>query len=170
MIFFLKAKHWQIFLVLLFGLFNSNFTYVGEPTITVVVRVLGLLIYFSWILFVGHGLYDFLPKKINLNYNLFIINFFIWLTAYSIIIIVSDGEGMTFDGIAAIPMLYVGFAFLHIMIFPGRLIKSIELGEKADFGEYIGNFFLLLFWPIGIWFLQPRINRIVTDHIAKDKK
>jgi hypothetical protein len=109
-------------------------------------------------------------KKINLNYNLFIINFFIWLTAYSIVIIISEGQGMSFDGMAAIPIFYVGYAFLHIMIFPGRLIKSIELGEKADFGEYIGNFFLLLFWPIGIWFLQPRINRIVTDHARKDKE
>ena len=161
--FFLTAKHLQIFLILLFGLFNSNFTYIDKPTITAIVRIIGLLVSFSWILFTGHGLYNYLPNKVKLSYHLFIINWFVVVAGFATVEILSDGEGMVFNGIAAIPTFYIGYAFLHILTFPGRIIKSIELGRKASFDEYISNFFLLIFWPFGIWNLQPRINRIVNQ-------
>jgi len=164
--FFLTAKHWQIFLLFLFGTFNANFTYEGRPTVTIVVRLIGTLISFSWVLFVGHGLYNYLPKKIHFNYNLFLVNFFICLTAYTTVMILSDGDGMTFNGLPALPGFYVFYALLYITTFPGRLLKSIEIDEKAKLGGYIGNFFLLIFWPIGIWFLQPRINKVVAGQDA----
>jgi hypothetical protein len=41
--------------------------------------------------------------------------------------------------------------------------KSLVVAEKAvgvEFPNYIGTVFLLLLFPIGVWFTQPRINRI----------
>lgn len=83
-----------------------------------------------------------------------------WLTAYAAVMIISDGEGMTFNGLAALPGFYVFYAFLYFMMFPARALKSIEKGKKADISEYIGDFFLIIFLPIGIWFLQPRMNKV----------
>jgi hypothetical protein len=165
--FILELKHWQVFLILIAGLFISSLKIENNQTLTTILALTGIIIYFSWILFVGHGLYQLLPHKIELNYNLFIINSFVWLTAYVAVIVISDGEGMTFNGIAALPGFYVFYAFLHFMMFPARTLKSIERGRKADVGECIGDFFLIIFLPIGIWFLQPRINKVTENQ--KDK-
>lgn len=160
--FVLRLKHWQVFFALIVGLFISNFKIDGNQTLTTILLLTGMTIYFSWMLLVGHGLYQLLPDKIEMNYNLFIINSFVWLTAYVVVMIISDGQGMTFTGLVALPGFYVFYAFLHVIMFPVRTLKSIEKGRRADIGECMGDFFLAVFLPIGIWFLQPRINK-VTD-------
>ena len=158
--FILRLKHWQVFIIVIIGLFINNFTVVDQPIITMILRVTGIVIFFGWWLLVGHSLYQLLPNKIDLNYNLFLINSFIWLASYTIVIVISDGEGMTFKGVAALPAFYVFYAFLHFLMFPVRTLKSIEKNQKASVSECIGDLFLVLFLPIGIWFLQPRINRV----------
>jgi hypothetical protein len=78
--------------------------------------------------------------------------------------IISDNKGMTFTGFSVIPILYVIYAFFDFLAFPVRVLKSIELEREAKFGDYLGDFFLILFFPIGIWFLQPRIRKIVVPN------
>jgi hypothetical protein len=53
--------------------------------------------------------------------------------------------------------------FLFCIYFNAKLIKSVELKKEAKFEEFIGDFFLILFFPIGIWLIQPRLNKIVTN-------
>src|SRR5688572_17218522 len=101
--FILKLKHWQVFLILIVALCISSFKIENNQTLTTILLLTGVIIYFSWMLLIGHALYQFLPGKIELNYNLFIINSFVWLTSYAALIIISDGEGMTFNGLAALP-------------------------------------------------------------------
>lgn len=144
--FVLRLRHWQVFTIIIFGLVINNFTVVENPTLTITLRVIGILLYFSWGLLVGRGLYQLVPEKFDLNYNLFLINSFVWLTAYIVVMIVSDGEGMTFNGVAALPGFYVFYAFLHYLMFPARTLKSIEKKKKADVGECIGDFFLIVFF------------------------
>lgn len=158
--FILRLKHWQAFIIVIMGLFISNFTVVGDPVLTITLRVIGTVIFFAWGLFAGHGLYQLLPGKIDLNYNLFLINSFIWLASYIVVIVISDGAGMTFNGVAALPGFYVCYAFLHFLIFPVRTLRSIEKNRKARISECMGDFCMVVFLPIGIWFLQPRINKV----------
>ena len=166
--FILRLKHWQIFLILIVGLLIHNLTIEDNPTLSTILQVSGGMVYFLWILLVGHSLYQLLPNKINLNYNLYIINTFVWLAAYIIVMVISDGQGMTFTGVEALPGFYAFFAFLHFLIFPARILKSIEQDKKADIGECIGDFFLIVFLPIGVWFLQPRINKVATQKRQHD--
>lgn len=74
--------------------------------------------------------------------------------------VLSDGKGMEFNGLEAIPMFYVFYAFVHSLAFPVKTLKSIELNKEASLGDYFGSFMLIVILPIGIWFLQPRINQI----------
>jgi hypothetical protein len=154
----LKLKHWQIFLIMLFALLIMNTTIEGYPVISGLLTAVGGLIWFGWLLLTGNALYQILPPKIHVNHTLYLINSFLWLGTYVTIMIISDGQGMTFDGLQALPMFYVFFAFLHFLSFPVKTLRSIEKGREAAVGEYIGDFFLLAFLPIGVWFLQPRIN------------
>ena len=164
MSFILKLKHWQAFLILIFGLFLNNFAIEDNQTLTTILSLIGGLIYFSWPIFIGYALYQFLPTRIELSYNLFLFNSFIYLISYSAVTIISDTEGMKFDGLAALPGFYVFYALLQSNMFPARVLKSIERERKVDIGECFGSFFLIIVLPIGIWFLQPRLNKVVEEH------
>lgn len=157
----LKTPAWVIFLLLIVGISMSNFTLENEPLTTSVIRIIGLVIYFIYPFTVASILHDHLPHRIKLSYNFYLVNSFIWFTTYSSILIISDGQGMTFNGLAAIPIFYVFYAFVHFLAFPAKTLKSIELKKEARLGDYLGDFFLILFLPIGIWFLQLRIKRVL---------
>ena len=157
----LKIQPWLIFILLTVGLFMSNFTIENDILTTLILRIIGYSIYFIYPFTVGCILTDYLPVRVKLNYNFYLVNSFIWFLTYTIIIVLSDGQGMTFSGFSAIPILYVFYAFIYFLTFPAKTLKSIEMNKEASLGDYIGDFFLILFLPIGIWFLQPRIRRII---------
>ena len=156
----LTLKHWQFFLIIIVGCILYNFTIEDDPTSTMIIRILGAIIYSLWPILTGSELNQLLPKRVEVNFNFFLINIFICLLTFISILILSSGEGMTFSGIYAIPMFYLFFAILYCLAFPVKLLNCIEAGKEVSLGQYIGDFFLVLFLPIGIWFLQPRIIRL----------
>ncbi len=38
-------------------------------------------------------------------------------------------------------------------------LKSFEAGNRVGFGGSFGTFFLIWFFPLGVWFVQPRANK-----------
>jgi hypothetical protein len=48
---------------------------------------------------------------------------------------------------------------LYLDYWLSKLLRSVELGREAVGSEFTGDFFAFLFLPIGVWWLQPRINR-----------
>ena len=43
-----------------------------------------------------------------------------------------------------------------------RLLNAVEHERPVRFAEFIGDFFLILFFPIGIWNIQGRLNDIAA--------
>jgi len=68
--------------------------------------------------------------------------------------------------IIRIIMITVGLCFPIIVIYMAYIasviIKSIELNRSAKFPEHALLVIGILFFPIGIWFIQPKINKIFT--------
>ncbi|NBW38952.1 MAG: hypothetical protein EBR30_28835 [Cytophagia bacterium] len=157
----LRSKHWQIFLILIVVLILGDIKIEGNPILTITLNAVGTLIYFLWPILVGHELQNYLPRKIELNYTFFMINGFLIVLAITAGAIIYEGEAWHFEGIAALPIFYILFAVFYVFSFPGRTLLSIENKKEAALSESIGEFFLTFFLPIGIWFLQPRLNRIV---------
>ena len=55
-------------------------------------------------------------------------------------------------------------ANLYCIYKTAEALVTVELQRKATSGDCIVEFILILyFWIIGIWFLQPRINRIFSN-------
>lgn len=161
----LAMKRGQVFPIILIGGFCSILTIEEYPQLTMWVKILGTILYALWPLLVANELQQLLPKKIQLNFNLFLVNAFVWLAFLFGSIIIIDGPGITFTGLSAVPVLYVIFAYLYFLAFPAKILNSIEKQRTASLAEYIGDFFLVLFLPLGIWFLQPRINKVLEKHI-----
>lgn len=162
----LQLKHWQIFLILLLSMLVGNTTIEEYPTVNDALGVIGATLFFTILIAYGHYLYDYLPRNIELNYNLFIINGFLTIATLIAVTTLTESYEVSFTGIYALPGFYICYAFLHTIAFPVKILKSIELNRKAKLGEYIGLFFGIIFWPFCIWFIQPRVNRIAREEQA----
>ena len=46
----------------------------------------------------------------------------------------------------------------YLLYFVSRNLVVAETGEPVPFYEYAGAFFLLWFFPIGVWFVQPKVQ------------
>lgn len=53
------------------------------------------------------------------------------------------------------------FCGIHTMYFCSKKLKTLFEKRNVQFSDYIGEFFLIWFFPIGIWFIQPKINQLV---------
>ena len=160
----LAMKRGQVFPILLIGGFCSILTIEGYPQLTIGIKIFGTILYALWPLLVANDLQQFIPKNIHLNFNPFLVNAFCWLAYRFGSIIIIDSARITFEGLYTIPALYSVFAYFYLMAFPAKVLISIEKQRTASLGEYIGDFFLFLFLPVGIWFLQPRLNNVLAKY------
>lgn len=55
------------------------------------------------------------------------------------------------------------FCILHTIFFAAKTIRSAELKRNARFSDFVGDFFLIWIFPVGIWFIQPRINTLIEQ-------
>lgn len=182
---FLKAKHWQLFLLtfgipflfqvifmitMITNLSNSNlhpdgmFTYVK---LFPIVMVLFMGVFFGWFWAVATGLQRLIPAEVPLNVTRFKI-FFIIPVVYILffllfmISMVDSGGPDPLVFVLIIPVhLFSMFCIFYCLYFAAKTIKTAELKRKLTFSDFAGEFFMLWFYPIGIWIIQPRINRLV---------
>ncbi|TSJ40180.1 hypothetical protein [Fluviicola chungangensis] len=56
--------------------------------------------------------------------------------------------------------LFSIFCILHTIYFSAKVVKCVEMQTNARFSNFVGDFFLIWFFPVGVWFLQPRINAL----------
>lgn len=52
---------------------------------------------------------------------------------------------------------------LYAYYFVARLLNLVEKGRSVTFMEYVGDLLLVLFFFLGVWFIQRRINRIFSE-------
>lgn len=185
--FFLKAKHWQVFILMvgvpfLFQIITILYVIVTDSPLLAfstfpIFMLLFMSIFFGWFWSIGVGLHKFLPENHNLKLKKFKIFFFIPLL-YIIFLMFS----MIFFGVFSdfpppngmfglsfaliIPLhLFSIFCMFYMLYFCSKTIKSIELNREVEFSDYVAEFFLLWFYIIGIWILQPKINKIYTEKV-----
>jgi hypothetical protein len=56
---------------------------------------------------------------------------------------------------------YSMFSMFYCIYFISKSSVSFALGTEATFEQFIKTFFLLWFFPIGVWFIQPQVNKLV---------
>lgn len=184
----LKAKHWQIFLltfgipfgiqlIMMIVLFGSLVTESASApdTMFVYMRIFPVLMgifsltLFLWFWSVAIGLQSKIPEEAKMNVKLFKVFFFIpmiyilFFVIYFMIAIESGGPNPMVFAIIFPLHLFSMFCMFYSLYFVARTIKTVELHRKVTFGDFAGEFFLIWFYPIGIWFVQPKINAMVAD-------
>ena len=60
-------------------------------------------------------------------------------------------------------------ASFYIMYIAAKTIKTAELKREVTIGEFAVEIFFIWFFFIGVWSLQPRINKIINNEIEEEE-
>jgi len=192
---FLRAKHWQVFLVT-FGIpFVLQMTLVvtivyniiqnHDPSLIlgylkflpfVVILCSGGLYFWQWS--VAIGLQKKIPGGVNMKVTQFKIFFFIpmvYLVLFSVFISSMFNSDILHGGQPNLQIFYLFpiifplhlfsmFCLFYCIYFVAKTIKTVELQREVIFSDFVAEFFLVWFHFIGVWILQPRINKMMEEN------
>jgi hypothetical protein len=49
------------------------------------------------------------------------------------------------------------------LYFVAKTFKTVELQREVSFSDFVGEFFMIWFYPVGIWIIQPKINKMIEE-------
>lgn len=166
----LKLKHWQIFIGLMFftalpflladtNLGVGNVSSIELKTIFVVI---GQIVFFSWVLLLGLSLNKIEENPHHFSKILLVISTLCCILGYGDLQLqtLSANSSSIHAIISSFLSLLTFFGLFYTFKNVSQSLKSIEIGEKAKFKDYILDAIWIFMFPIGIWFIQPRLNRI----------
>jgi hypothetical protein len=178
--FFLRARHWQLFLFLALIVVVGEIVTVwamlskdSSPTLAAVAGIangaalglssLGLL---GWIWSVGNFCNLLLPLGLQSPDR-----FFRFASVFPNIYVFVAGSYFLNPDLAYLPLVlpihfFAVFCIFYDLIFAAKHLAMAETGKRVTFYEYAAPFFLMWFFPIGVWFVQPRVNRLHAENIA----
>ncbi|WP_345012287.1 hypothetical protein [Christiangramia aestuarii] len=131
----------------------------------------------GWFWSVGNGLQKYIPDGINLKIKKFRIFLFIPVVYLLLIFLLFGVASYGFSsgsnaagGTVGILLLFIiplhlfsMFCMFYLLYFVSKTIKTVELKRSVTFSDFVGEFFMIWFFPIGVWFIQPRINKIISN-------
>jgi hypothetical protein len=175
--FFLRAKHWQIFL-LLFGIGFVGDVAVMTSTLATarspedfdkivlpfgLVMVLFMFCFLAWFWSMGSFLSSIVQPALRLKMGFF--RFALVYPALYIFVFFALFQSTKPVLLAVIFPLhfFAVFCLFYDLYFVSKSLVLAETRKPASFYDYAGPFFLIWFFPIGVWFTQPRINRLYAE-------
>lgn len=168
---FLRAKHWQLFLlflsVILLQVFSIAKPFSDSPeelwrfsVLDGVVMALQVFFYVGWLWSMGSFLNSIVKAELRPRMGFF--RFSSIYTALYVFFFMASFESNELVLWAVIIPLHLleMFCILYLLFF---VSKSLVLGERAkpvSFYDHAGPLFLLWLFPFGVWHIQPRVNRL----------
>lgn len=132
--------------------------------LTVLSAIVGAVILFSWIYAVATRLYPKLPAVHTMKLGRFKFAFFfpmIYVVVFMCFMFFVFPSVAPEWAFIIVPFHFLAIACIfYVLYFTAKSLKTFELNRNVTFGDYAGEFFLLWFYFIGVWFIQPRINAI----------
>ncbi|MGD0962951.1 MAG: hypothetical protein ABSA57_03505 [Candidatus Acidiferrales bacterium] len=175
--FFLRVKHWQLFL-LIFGVYCIGQFVAMKSMVTaepaaraggfgipfwVLMMIFGFS-FLAWFWAMGSFLSSILRPELRLKLGFFrfALLYPIFYAFFFFKFVLSTRPVPVF---VIVPLhLFAMFCFFYIVYFDSKSLVLAEKREPLSFSDYAGPFFLLWFFPIGVWIIQPKINRLYAGN------
>jgi len=177
--FFLRAKHVQIFLLFVVvcyvgpiitwlfiagrtsqGLQASDLLLLGLVT---AIQVFGFL---SWFLCVGLFLCTILRPALKPKVGFFeVAVVFPILYSFAVPTLFLNDSQLISDILIPLHLFAMVCAF-YCFSFVAKCLARVETGKAQPFSKYAGTFLLLWFFPLGVWIIQPKINRLYREQLG----
>ncbi len=168
---FLIAKSWQVFLLLLGGMFGSSFlmSTFPDPFVGILIGTLIFLgVWMAWLWTIAKASNEELVPPLRKSTKMMVVG----IAYAAFYLVVSPFVWPDLEGRAGIPGLMVPMhllamiAIFYALVFTANRLVTLERKQKVSFFDYSGPFFLLWFFPLGVWFIQPRVNKLLGSHHA----
>lgn len=133
---------------------------------------------FGWFWSVAIGFQKKVPENITMKVKKFKIFFFIPIAymifimifmAYTMNGLINSGNEPNIGHISSmfaiiVPLhLFSMFCIFYSLYFVAKTFKTVELQREVKFSDFAGEFFMIWFYPIGIWIIQPKINKMIEE-------
>jgi hypothetical protein len=173
--FFLRAKHWQVFVLIWGAYFVATVVLVAsvpegpiENPLKVGLFSEAVLLPFilcsmGWMWAMGSFLYAIAERRLRPNIHFF--RFAIILpTLYLLTGLPFFLSGNPTVEAVIVPIhLLALVCLIYAFYFVSKNLAVAERGETATSNDYVLPLLLLFISPIGIWLIQPRINRLYAQ-------
>ena len=142
------------------------------------VALIVMYVLFGWFWSIAIGLQTKVPNTVKMKVKKFKIFFFIPLI-YILSVLVfmalfglsdfelnSDLNSVLPVGLLAVmlPLHFLSiFGIFYTLYFVAKTYKTVELQREVSFSDFAGEFFMIWFYFIGVWIIQPKINEMVGD-------
>ena len=178
---FLLMKSWQVFglvvvlpfvfqSIVMTKIMSSNLIDPKEIFDILLYMMLGFMaIFMTWFWSLGTGLNNLIKPEIRPSSKFFRFGI-IYSALYMILFMffmsrLIDQEKMgSMMGFVFPLHLFAMFCMFYGLYFIAKNLVMAEKNEVVKFDDFSGPFFLIWFFPIGIWFVQPRINKLISNH------
>lgn len=167
--FILRLKHWQVFLILILPLMFDDNSITGQ-----VIRIIWMFIWTGWIYSIGTTAHDKLSKAHQISKTYFDISFASIVLYFSVTTILFDGgysinqdnidEFGSYGPLLMIGTFYMMFNLMYMFYFSAKMLRSTVENKLVTFNSSFGYFFGFWFFPIGIWFIQPKAQQLLIDN------
>lgn len=162
--FFIKAKAWQLFLLFIVpALLEPLFLVSGMTSLFVfgTMTALGGLVVIGWIWSVGIAANERLPSNLKKSTVMFSWGLLFALT-YMFVLGIVFVPGRFPHYVIPIHLASMYFMF-YALWFAARQFVTLQREQSVKFADFSGPFFLMWFYPIGVWFLQPQVNSLLGN-------
>lgn len=170
---FLKAKHWQLFLVLVGSMFLAQSIMLsslqdGGISQSVLLMlptfIMGFLL-FGWLWAIATACSRAMPEELYslpkpMQFGL--IYALIYMGYFGVVF----GSPSSSPAYIFIPHLLAMAAIFYSLGFTAKQLTKLEQGKNVSFYSYSGPFFLFWFFPLGVWFVQPKVNVLLGNKNA----
>lgn len=165
--YFIKADAWQLCLMMVapYGIYKLT-DFGHSPTSRGVLMIYFLLVALGWIYSIGISSNNKLDTHLQINPVVFrtaLILPFICLLVFIFLILIPLYRGE----ILYPPRwgIYINFAgiisFVYSIWYAAKQFSTLRLNRETVFIDYYAAFMALWFGFVGVWFLQPRVRRLL---------
>ncbi len=183
---FLKLKHWQLFLIYLIinrfsvSLFIQKNELTNSYSIINIIGIFALILpeifILNWVFWIGHFLFikiesSFKYKELKYKYfilalQIIVIYFFIGILSnfLSLLHLTFNNIYVVLHNFIIITITIVSIlSFIYTMYFIAKSLQTVLFNKEVTFNDFKKEFFLLIILPVGIWFIQPKINKLFNE-------
>jgi hypothetical protein len=156
----IRIRPWALFLILVCPAIAASV--ISEPdqysVLEISANLISTVVYFSWLWSINRFVRSRPEASVNDKFFYVCLGIaFLCFLIFNLSAFFVDFSKANHPSIVSLAILLLA---VYCMVATSRALKSFELRRQAVVREYFWDFVSLLVFPIGIWFLQPRINRL----------
>jgi hypothetical protein len=153
-----------------------------EDKLIFVILMIGVSAFIGWLWAAVIGLQDKIPRTVKRNVKLFKATQlvpFIYVVVLVLLVLLDSPAEMNTALKSGAPVVnktmdMVSQAFMVLntlsvacivygLFYVAKTVKMAELQRKVYFLDFAGIFLLICVFPVGIWIVQPKINKMMED-------